>query len=65
MPIGTYNLSKGTHPLGRVMGLPGYIGGYLGTEISYFADFVFNIFFHNSIDGRGSIGRRLFDYRRA
>ena len=26
--IGTYNLSKGTHPLGRVMGLPGYIPGY-------------------------------------
>ena len=63
MPIGTYNLSKGTHPLGRVTGLAGYIGGYLGTEISYFADFVFKIFFHNSFDARGSTGRRPFDYR--
>ena len=34
VPIGTYHLSKGTHPLGTVMGLPGYIGGHLGTEIS-------------------------------
>ena len=37
MPIGTYNLSKGTHPLGGVMGLPEYIGGYIGTDMQTLA----------------------------
>ena len=33
VPMGTYNLSKGTHYLDRVMGPPSHTAGYIGTDM--------------------------------
>ena len=57
VPIGTYSLSKSTHPLGRVIGSPGFIAGCVGTYISRFADVASKNKLDNPFDILGSIGR--------